>query len=117
MVKDRHHVSVSTERFRSKDRDAPRSRGRDEAREESSAQSPALVVVTDHERHLRLTRPGISLVASHAHQFITVFDDEREAVVVVDVGEVFDLDGGEFGVEGEVAGVDGFGREVPVEPQ
>ena len=74
-----------------------------------------LEFVRDHERHLGLVGPLVTVVARHGDEPVVELGHEGEPVVVVDVGEPLDLGRGEGRVVGEEAEIAGTLGQVVVE--
>jgi hypothetical protein len=73
-----------------------------------------LVAVVDEERGLGHGRAGATIEATHRDDVRLVEDDERQAIDVVNVGEVTDFFVAQIGVPRKESPVDGVLRETTV---
>jgi hypothetical protein len=71
--------------------------------EQTGADAPALPLVGDDESHFGVVGAGRAVEATDRDDVRTVERHKSLTVAVVDVGEVFDLPGGELGVNGKEA--------------
>lgn len=83
--------------------------------QQESGQTSPLVLVGHDERHLRLGSAGEAVEAANGEDLAVSYGHQREAVVMVDVGEAVDLGGRQVRMGPEVAAVHGVHRQPIVE--
>ena len=69
--------------------------------EQTGADAPALPLIGDHESHFGVVGAGRAVEATDRDDVSTVKRHKCLTVAVVDVGEAFDLPGGDLGVNGK----------------
>ena len=116
-VEEIAHATVLRQRVGDEPGDAVRPGDHREVLEQDRAEPPTLVGVVDGERHLCLgaVTSRIAVIARHRDHLVVELGDERHAVVVVDLGEAFDLARREHRVGCEEAEVDRLLRQAGVQ--
>ena len=116
-VEDITHSTVLRKRVGDEPRDAVGPGDHRKMLEQDRAQSPALVGIVDREGHLCLgtVTSRISVIARDRDHLVVELGDEPHAVVVVDLGEAFDLARREHRAGREEAEVDRLLREAGVQ--